>query len=111
MGARLQRCQPCLDGHVCTPASVALPPPDEFKRSAVVAAVGRDEAMPSQQPSSQGFVLSLEGGLQRRLIPNVGGLRVPQIEGEPRSKASQMSSARAQPAPDLNGLGLLKEPG
>src|SRR5919199_334548 len=31
--------------------------------------------------------------------------------GSPNSKASQMSSDRAQPAPTLDGLGLRKEPG
>ena len=88
MGACLQRRQPCLDGHICTPASVALSPPDEFERSGVVATVGRDEASPSQQPSCQRFVLSFDGRLQRRLVPDVGGCRVAQVEGEPCSKAS-----------------------
>jgi hypothetical protein len=88
MGACLQRCQPCLDGHICTPASVALPLSDEFERRGMVAAVGRDEASPSQQPSSQGFVLRFDGGLQRCLVPDVRGCRVAQVEGKPRSKAS-----------------------
>ena len=110
MGACLQRCQPCLDGQVCTPASVALPPPDEFERSAVVAAVGRDQALPSQQPSSQRFVLSFESGLQSGLVADVGSCRVPQVEGEPGSKAREMSSDRAQPPPNFDRLGLSKEP-
>ena len=76
MGPRLQRGQPCLDGHICTPASVALPLPDEVERRGMVAAVGRDEASPAQQPSSQRFVLSFDGRLQRRLVPDVGGCRV-----------------------------------
>jgi hypothetical protein len=88
MGACLQRRQPCLDGHICTPASVALSPPDEFERRGVVAAIGRDEASPSQQPSCQRFVLSFDGRLQRRLVPDVGGCRVPQVEGQPCSKPS-----------------------
>jgi hypothetical protein len=70
---------------------VALPPPDELKRGGVVAAVGGNEASPSEQPSGQGVVLSFDGGLQRSLIPDVGGCRVPEVEGQPRSKASQMS--------------------
>ena len=92
MGARLQRCQPCLDGHVRASASVTLPPPDELKCSSVITAVGGNEASPSEQPSGQGFVLSFDRGLQRSLIPDVGGCRVPHVEGQPRSKASQMSS-------------------
>jgi hypothetical protein len=108
MSTRLKRCEPCLDGHVCTPASVALPTPDEFERCGVVAAVRRDEASPSEQPSSQAFVLSLNGRPQRCLIPDMGGCRVAQVERQPRSKTGQMSSDRAQPAPGLDGLGFLK---
>jgi len=111
MGPCLQRRQPCLDGHVGTSASVALTPPDELERGGVVTAVERDQASPSQQPSSQGVVLSFDSGLQRCLVPDVGGCRVPQVEGQPRSQASQMSSDGAQPAPDLDGLGFRKEPG
>jgi hypothetical protein len=89
MGACFQRRQPCLDGHVGT--SVALTPPNELERGGVVTAVGRDQASPSQQPSSQGVVLSFDSGLQSCLVPDVGGCRVPQVEGQPRSQASQMS--------------------
>jgi hypothetical protein len=63
MGPCLQRRQPCLDGHVGTPASVALPPTNEFEGSGVVAGVGREEATTAQQPSSQGIILSFGGRL------------------------------------------------
>jgi hypothetical protein len=41
----------------------------------------------------------------------MGGCRIAEVEDQPRSKASQVSSDRAQPPPDLDGLGFVKEPG
>jgi hypothetical protein len=52
VGTCLQRRQPCLDGQVCSPASVTLSSPNEFERSGVIAAIGRKEALPSKQPTS-----------------------------------------------------------